>query len=89
MTYAELIASVAADAEISKKKAKRAIESALRTIRVAVANGETMLVPRFGAFVPKTRKARLISNPQTRSPMHLPASKSVGFRASKHWKAML
>lgn len=85
MTFAELVASVADDAGITKRAAGIALESVRSTITAFVMReGETFSWPGLGSFRRSTHKAKRVINPQTGQPMRTRASELLAFRASKH-----
>ena len=58
MTKNELIEKVAADAKITKVAAAAAVNSALKNIVAAVAEGDTVALPGFGTFATKVVPAK-------------------------------
>ena len=91
MNKAELIEAV--QGSLGKDATKRAAEDAVAAVLGAIANGvrtqgKVQLIG-FGTFAAKTRKARMGRNPKTGEPMHIAASKSVGFRPSATLKGSL
>ena len=66
--------------ECSKAHAERAVNAVLAAVeRGLQVEGEVQIVG-FGTFQVKERKARMGRNPQTKEPMEIAASKTVGFR---------
>ena len=63
MNKAELIAAVAAAAEISKKDAETAVTATLDTITTALKEGDKVQLVGFGSFEVKSRAARTGRNP--------------------------
>ena len=86
MTKVELIASVAADAGMTKKDAEKAVNSAIATITEALKNGEKVSLVGFGTFEVRKRPARSGINPQTKQPITIPASTLPAFKAGKALK---
>ena len=86
MTYPEFLAKMAERADITKKLAREVMAAAFDVLGSAAAT-ERIEVPGFGAFLPRSRKARFITNPVTKERMRLPRSRTVGFRASKELRA--
>ena len=91
MNKAELIEAV--QESMGKDATKRAAEDAVAAVLGAIANGvrtkgKVQLIG-FGTFEVKERKARMGRNPKTNEPMHIPASKSVGFKPSSTLKKSL
>ena len=86
MTKKELIDIVAADANITKKDAKAAIESLLTAVEDALAKGEDVSFAGFGTFKVKTRAARNGVNPQTKAPVVIPEAKVPTFKPGKSLK---
>ena len=81
MNKTELIASVAAKAELTKKDAEKAVKALFDTIGEALAKEEKVQVIGFGTFEVRTRAERIGRNP--------PASKSPAFKAGKQLKDLV
>ena len=89
MNKTELIASVAAKAELTKKDAEKAVKALFDTIGEALSNEEKVQVIGFGTFEVRTRSARTGRNPQTKEEIQIPASKSPAFKAGKQLKDLV
>ena len=81
MNKAELIAAVAAAAEISKKDAEKAVTTTFDTIADALSQGDKVQLVGFGSFEVKSRAARTGRNPRTKEVVEIPASKVPVFKA--------
>ena len=79
----DLIAAVAARAEMSKDQAASALEAALETIARQLRNGEDVKLFGFGTFYVAERKASAGRNPRTGERIRLAASRSAKFKAGK------
>ena len=86
MNKAELIAAVAAAADVSKKDAEAVISAALDTIPAAMKEGEKVQLVGFGSFEVKKRAERTGLNPKTLESIAIPASKAPVFKAGKALK---
>ena len=86
MTKVELIASVAAEAGMSKKDAEKAVNAALAAITEELKNGGKVSLVGFGTFEVRERAERQGRNPQTKEPMTIAASKLPAFKAGKALK---
>ena len=86
MNKAELINSVAATAEVSKKEAEAVITATLDAITAALKEGDKVQLVGFGSFEVKKRAARIGRNPKTKEEIHIPASKTPVFKAGKALK---
>ena len=86
MNKAELIAAVAAAAEISKKDAEIAVTATLDTITAALKEGDKVQLVGFGSFEVKKRAARIGRNPKTKESIEIPASVVPVFKAGKALK---
>ncbi|MBR3641683.1 MAG: HU family DNA-binding protein [Oscillibacter sp.] len=86
MNKAELIAAVAAKAEVSKKEAEAVVSAALDAITAALKKGDKVQLVGFGSFEVKTRAARTGRNPRTKEIVKVPASKVPAFKAGKALK---
>ena len=89
MNKAELIAAVAAAAEISKKDAETAVSATLDAITAALKEGDKVQLVGFGSFEVKERAARIGRNPKTKEAIEIPASKAPVFKPSKALKDIL
>ena len=86
MTKVELIAAVAAEANLTKKDAVQAVNTALSAITTALKNGEKVTLVGFGTFEVRERPARKGRNPQTGAEITIEASKLPAFKAGKALK---
>ena len=86
MNKSELIEAIAADAEISKAAAKRALDSAITHVIKAVTKGDSVQLIGFGSFSSGKRAARTGRNPQTGEALKIKASKTVKFTAGMAFK---
>jgi len=82
----DLIEHIAADADISKAAATRALESALDTITSALKKGDAVSLVGFGTFEVSQREERSGRNPATGAAITIKASKAPKFRAGKALK---
>ena len=86
MNKTELVAAVAAKAEISKKDAEAAVTATFDAITSALADGDKVALVGFGTFAVTERAARTGLNPQTKEKIEIPASKAPSFKAGKALK---
>ena len=86
MNKAELIATVAEIAGLSKKDSEKAVNATFDTITAALEAGEKVSLVGFGAFDVKARAARMGRNPRTKEEVEIPASRVPQFKAGKALK---
>ncbi|MBQ7037275.1 MAG: HU family DNA-binding protein [Clostridia bacterium] len=86
MNKAELVAAIAAKAEISKKDAEKALAATLATITDAIKGGNKVQLIGFGTFETRHRAARKGKNPQTGAEVKIPAANVPVFKAGKALK---
>ena len=86
MNKAELINSVAATAEVSKKEAEAVITATLDAITAALKEGDKVQLVGFGSFEVKKRAAHIGRNPKTKESSEIPASVVPVFKAGKALK---
>jgi DNA-binding protein HU-beta len=86
MNKAELIDAVAADANLSKADAGRAVDAVVDAISSALGKGQQVSVVGFGTFSVKHRAARSGRNPRTGETIQIAASNVPGFKAGKALK---
>lgn len=86
MNKNELIASVAADTNMTKADAAGAVEATLNTIVDALKKGDEVRLVGFGTFTVSQRAASEGRDPRTGATIQIPASKAPKFRAGKVFK---
>lgn len=86
MNKAELIASMAEKAEMSKKDAEKALAAFTNVVAEELKRGEKVQLVGFGIFEVAKRAARTGRNPQTGESIQIAASKSPKFKAGKALK---
>jgi DNA-binding protein HU-beta len=86
LTKADLVDSVASEAEISKRAASHIVEVILSEITGALQKGERVALTPFGSFVVRQRKAREGRNPLSGETIKIPARKVAAFVAGRSLK---
>lgn len=86
MNKSELIAEVAAKAEITKKDADAAVNAVIEAITSALKKGDKVQLVGFGTFEVRARGARTGRDPRTNKTIQIPASKAPAFKAGKALK---
>lgn len=89
MQKIEYIAEVAERTGISKKEARRIVDTMLQVISERLQSGEKVVLTGFGTFEVRERQARQGVNPKTREPMLIEATKTPGFSASNSLKMLV
>jgi DNA-binding protein HU-beta len=83
MTKAELIAQIAAQAQLPKAEAEKIFNALIKGITsILQAQGKLNLLG-LGVFSVQDRPARTGRNPQTGAPIEIAASKAVKFKPGK------
>ena len=83
MNKAELINSVAASADVSKKEAEAVVSATFDAITAALKDGDKVQLVGFGSFEVKKRAARVGRNPRTGETIKIPARKVAKFKPGK------
>ncbi|MGE0725186.1 MAG: HU family DNA-binding protein [Alphaproteobacteria bacterium] len=86
MNKNDLVAAVAADTDLSKADAGKAIESVFTVIMKALKKGDEVRLVGFGTFSVSRRAASEGRNPRTGEKIKIPATKQPKFRAGKGLK---
>ncbi len=86
MNKTELIAAIAAEANLSKKDAEAALKAFTDTVEKQLKKGNKVQIVGFGTFEVAKRAARTGRNPQTGAEMKIAASKAPKFKAGKALK---
>lgn len=86
MNKSELIDAVAANADLQKASATRAVEAVMESIVTALKAGDTVSLVGFGTFTVKARPARTGRNPKTGESINIAATKVPAFKPGKGLK---
>ena len=86
MNKAELIAAVAAKANVSQKEAGEVVSAVLSEIKDALKKGDKVQLVGFGSFEVRNKAARTGKNPRTGETIKIAASKTPAFKAGKAFK---
>ncbi len=89
VTKADLINTIAKNADIKKNDAQAALSAALGGIKSALADGGKVTLVGFGTFQVQHRAARTGRDPRTRNAIQIGASNTVKFRAGKAFKTLV
>ncbi len=81
MNKAQLIDSIAEQANLSKADAKRALDAFIDTTSGALKQGDRVALVGFGSFSVSERSARTGRNPQTGKEITIAAKNVVKFKA--------
>ncbi len=71
---------------LSKREAKRAVETVFDTIRNRLQTGESIQIKGFGSFLVRQKGTRVGQNLQTGGTVEISARKVVTFKASRNLK---
>ena len=86
MFKSELIDQIAAQAEIPKTTAAKALNAMIDSVVATVVKGETVVLPGFGTFKSAKRAARTGRHPQTGEALKIAASTVPRFTAGSTFK---
>ncbi|RMC96983.1 HU family DNA-binding protein [Aquitalea palustris] len=89
MNKSELIDAIAAEADISKAAAAKALDGMVAAVTDALKQGDTVTLVGFGTFYVGERAERSGRNPKTGETIKIPAARSPKFRAGKALKDAL
>ena len=87
MNKTELVAAVAAKAEISKKDADKAVAAVIDAVTDSLKAGDKVQLIGFGTFEVRDRAAKEARNPKTGETISVPATKVPAFKAGAALKA--
>lgn len=86
MNKSELIDAIAAQADMSKAAAGRALDGAIEAVKGALQKGDAVTLVGFGTFHVGERAARTGRNPRTGKNIKIKAAKVPKFRPGKGLK---
>jgi DNA-binding protein HU-beta len=89
MTKADLLAAVAAKANVSAAQADTVIQAFVDLVVESAKKGDKVSWPGFGSFATSKRQARTGRNPRTGEPVQIAASTAMKFSPSSTLKAEL
>ena len=89
MSKQDLIDAVADKCDMTKDKAKDAVDAMIHQIAVSMKQGGDVRIPDFGTFKVTKRKARDGRNPATGQTIQIPAANVPKFTPAKKLKDML
>lgn len=83
MNKSELVAKIAADADLKKGDAEKFLDAFVATVKEVIAAGDKIQLVGFGTFEAKERGAREGVNPATGEKISIPACKVPSFKPGK------
>lgn len=89
MTKQQLIETLAAETNTTKRQAERTLMTFVNIVQRTVAKGEKVSITGFGTFDLGSRAARRGVNPQTGEEIQIPKMAMPRFRAGKRLKETL
>ena len=81
MNKTELVAAIAAKAELSKKDSEKAVKAFIEAVTAELKAGKKVQLIGFGTFEVRKRAAKEGRNPRTGEKMKIKASKVPAFKA--------
>lgn len=88
MNKSELVAAVAAKAEMPKVAAEKAVNAVFASIEEALKAGDNVQLIGFGTFAVKNVPAHEGINPATKQKIHIAAKKAAKFKAGAKLAAL-
>src|SRR3712207_7792064 len=83
MYKTELVRKVAKDTRLSQRIASDVLASCLETITQTLRQGQNVVLPGFGTFYTKERKASQVRNIRTGEVLTIPAMRQADFRVGE------
>ncbi len=81
MNKTDLVNAIAAEAQLSKADAKKALDATLNALAGALKAGDKVALIGFGTFAVNERPARTGINPATKEKIQIAAKKVIKFKA--------
>lgn len=85
----DLVAEVAAKADLNKQDAQKAVDAMFETISEALKKGDEVRIVGFGVFAVTQRAASEGRDPRTGNTIQIPAANVPKFRAGKPLKEIV
>jgi len=89
MNKTQLIDTTAEHSGLTKAQTAQAINAAIEVIQAAVAAGEQVVIPGFGAFDAVAKPERTGRNPQTGAQITIAASRAPKFKPGAGFKGLV
>ena len=89
MNKGEFIDRLADSTKLTKKEARKFLDSVLNLVQNTLLQGEEVKLVGFGKFAVRARKASSRINPQTKRPIQVPAKAVPLFRPGKELKRQI
>ncbi|MBL4703957.1 MAG: HU family DNA-binding protein [Flavobacteriales bacterium] len=86
MNKAQLVNAIAAEADITKASAERALDAFTNAVSNSLTKGEDVTILGFGSFTTSEHKERTGRNPQTGEAITIAAATLPKFKAGKALK---
>ena len=86
MNKTELVAAIAANAELSKKDSEKAVKAFIDVVTEELKKGEKVQLVGFGTFEVSERPAREGINPLTKAKVKIPATTVPTFKFGNSFK---
>ena len=86
MNKTQLVEKIAANADITKADAGRALDAFIDAVTETLKDGDQVSLVGFGTFSVRDRAARTGRNPQTGAEIQIAAAKVPGFKPGKGLK---
>jgi len=87
MRKADLVSAVSDEQGLTYVKAEAVVNEILDTIKETLAQGESVILRRFGSFEARAKHARDGRNPKTGEHAEITARRVVRFKPGKQFKA--
>jgi len=85
----DLVAKIAADAQLTKLQAARALDAFLDGVQAGLLRGDRVTLVGFGTFMVSRRKARVVRDPQRGTKIRIAATSVARFAAGVDLKVAL
>ena len=83
MTKAEMVEKVSPKINLSKKDTERVVNTVLKSIIQALAQGDKAELRGFGSFRVRSRESRDGRNPRTGKEVRIPPGRTIRFKPGK------
>ena len=87
MRKAEIVHRIAQETGLTKVKAEETVDAVFDDIKTALAQGDSVILRRFGSFQVRAKGPRTGRNPKTGQAAPIPARRVVRFKSGNEFKA--
>jgi DNA-binding protein HU-beta len=89
MRKADIVRRIAEETDLTYVQAEQVVKAVFEAMKSALAQGDSVILRRFGSFEVREKRARIGRNPKTGKEAAIPARRVVRFKSGNQLKAVV